>query len=85
MRDSLAAGQGNIKISFQEANHEGMLKRTWWQLVPSHGRSNTQVVLPENGTKVKPAAGDGRSSAKVVLPENKSSRPPETAVPVLNL
>ena len=34
---------------------------------------------------MQPAAGDGGSSTKVVLPERKSSRPPETAVPVLKL
>ena len=41
-------------------------------------------------TCVKPGlnkmAGDGRSSTKVVLPEKeKSSRPPDTVVPILKL
>ena len=36
--------------------------------------------------KIQPVDGDGGSSPKVVLPENeKSSRPPETAVSVLEL
>ena len=47
---------------------------------------STKAVLPEN-EKIQPAARDAGSGMEVVLPENEreSSRPPETAVPVLNL
>ena len=79
-----------------QANFSLYYQRMKIQLAAGDGRSSTKVVLPEN--EIQLAAGDGRSSTKVVLPKNvlwagigekkkerKSSRPPETAVPVLKL
>ena len=67
MRDSLTgAGPGNLKISFQGANHEGTFKRTWWQLVP---RTLVSCSRP------RPFQYSSCTT----------SRPPETAVPVLKL
>ena len=55
----------------QGANHEGTFKRTWWQLVP-----RTLVTC----SRPRPF-----QYSSCTTRERKSSRPPETAVPVLKL
>ena len=82
MRDSLArAGPGNLKISFQKANHEGMLKNAQENMVAARAQ-NPGIMQPATAvpvlklyyqrTKIQPAVGHGRSSTKVVLPENEN-------------